>query len=1026
MKKIYSVFIRKNNQPGKAAWPALFLGFFGCLFLSASLFAQPNNNGTLDNVEEFTTKYTIPFTMPDGIKLMTDVYVPVVQDCLMVHFVDTIIGFPVDRNLEIIKKGSQIVIYDTVNGQPNPNPYQLPLIFTRTPYGKSGSDAAGALMSMMGFAYAMQDMRGRYTSEGVYLPMLSDSWSKVPYHPDFCHGADITPLTSKYNSNRHEDGYNSVKFITDSLTVSFGNPAVSGKLCNGSIGGFGASALGNTQYQYAAAHRIIPNGPGLKSLLPIVATNEHFRYTGFQNGVFRERIVTGWLKGQIFDLDDDLMPNDNAVQNDIHTAKDYNLPNKFQVAFKAIDHFSSEKYLGYLPGYYPNSRGRAEMDASHAMVDENGESVTCGKLNVNGVLVDVPDTDTDGIKGFGSTARPNLTKSRYLNSQVAAFHLSGWWDIFTDGQIETFTNMRKYCNDSLKHLQKLVIGPWAHQTIGTRKTGDMTYPANVIDITKFNVDEVDVNNLPLNDLLQSELLQWFRYTLNYNSWKNTGDPKFIIPESSNWQPFIGGSTDPTGFDIRIPSTDYKITFVKLFNFLNGTEGLIGMKMELKSHNPAFPTPIPLTIDVPATGNPALPGLSNQPITGVVPPNFSREWEIPPVRFYVAGPNDSLYGNEKKGNYWFGYDKFPVDEIVTKKNIFIHNNGTLNFNMPTSDEGYATYVDDPDDPVKTVGGANMIVKNPNGDGRNSQGQMNLADPTLAPFTMNRPGVVQFTSPEINEANGYAGDSLCIIGFPRVDFWAKSNPAGASSGPTDADFFVRILDVYPPDNTGVVKEFFVVEGCVNARAREYALSIFNGAENDNAPFSNINIGWLERYRFKMMPIAYTWGKNHKMKVLISSSNHTRYQANPNIPIEDGEFFRRAPLDGKGYMFNGQIMYPRKAVQRIAISNTRPAYIELPVYSNAYVGLEEKEEINSEVGMLIYPNPASSSLEIYFSKFTDYNITVTSISGQQVFKTKISDDRAEIEVSKLPPGMYFVDAEDMKTGERKIQKFTVVKYN
>lgn len=993
------------------------------LLLSLSVFAQPNNNGTLDDVEEFSTKYTIPFTMPDGIKLMTDVFVPIVQDCLMVQYVDTIFGFPVDKNLEIIRKGSQIVIYDSLNGQPNPNPYQLPLIFTRTPYGKSGSEGAGALISMMGFTYAMQDMRGRYTSEGVYLPMLSDSWSKVPYHPDFSHAGDITPLSSKYNSNRHEDGYNSIRFITDSLTVPFGNPAAPGKVCNGSIGGFGASALGNTQYQYAAAHRIEPYGPGLKSLLPIVATNEHFRYTGFQNGVFRERIVTGWLKGQIFDLDDTQMSVDNDIQNDIHTSKDFGQPNKFQVAFKAIDHFSTLRYNNNLPGYYPNSKGRSEMDASHARVDENGESVTKGKVVGNSV-VDVSDSDPEGILGFGSTPRPNLNYSRYNNSQVAAFHLTGWWDIFTDGQIETFENMRYYCNDSLSRLQKLVIGPWAHQTIGTQTTGDMTYPPNVKDITKFDVENVDVNNLPINDLLNSELLQWFRFTLNYNSWKNTGDPKFVIPESQTWQPFID---DPLlGYDIRIPSQDYKITFEKLFNYLNGTQGLMGMKVELKSHNPLFPDPVPLTIDIPASGNVMLPGLGNQPVTGIDPPDFYSEWQVPPVRFYVVGPNnDGIPENATKGNYWFGYHKFPVDELVIKKNIFFHSNGTLNFTVPSSDEGYVTYVDDPDDPVKTVGGANMIVKNPNGDGRDSQGQMNLAEASVAPLTMNRPGVVQFTSPEITEANGFAGDSLCLIGFPRINLYAKTNPAGSSSGLTDTDFFVRFLDVYPPDSNGVVKEYFVVEGSVNARGREYAASIFSGSENANAPFSNINIGWVYAYNFTTMPLAYTWGKNHKLKVLVSSSNHPRYQANPNLPLEDGEFFRRQPLDGKGYTFNGQLMYPRKAVQRIAISDYYPSHIELPIYTNVFVGENENQNEISHTGdLMFFPNPASDFMEVYFSKHTDYSISVFNVAGQEVFKTRISDDHMKIDVRKFPAGMYFLETVEIISGVKKVEKFSVSK--
>jgi predicted acyl esterase len=103
------------------------------------------------------------------------------------------------------------------------------------------------------------------------------------------------------------------------------------------------------------------------------------------------------------------------------------------------------------------------MDITRAMVDENGE----GSLNG--------------------------THSRYTNMEVPAYHLTGWWDIFIDGQIETWANMRKHLDRSKKNykLQKLVIGPWAHQTIGQRTTGDMTYPGNVIDLIGLNFDEFD-------------------------------------------------------------------------------------------------------------------------------------------------------------------------------------------------------------------------------------------------------------------------------------------------------------------------------------------------------------------------------------------------------------------------------------------------------------------------------------------------------------------------------------------------------
>ena len=79
-----------------------------------------NNNGQLDNLEELSTKYTIPITMPDGINLMMDVYLPVLRDSLVINI--DILGQSIP--IEVLKKGVQFIMYDSINGQPNPNPYQ--------------------------------------------------------------------------------------------------------------------------------------------------------------------------------------------------------------------------------------------------------------------------------------------------------------------------------------------------------------------------------------------------------------------------------------------------------------------------------------------------------------------------------------------------------------------------------------------------------------------------------------------------------------------------------------------------------------------------------------------------------------------------------------------------------------------------------------------------------------------------------------------------------------------------------------
>lgn len=957
--------------------------FFALLFLAFAAKAQNVNlNGQIDDFGELCTKQTVQFTMPDGIKLETDMYLPILRDCLLVPIS---IPNPFDNNnpftadLQILPRGKQIIIYDSLNGQPNPNPYQLPIVFSRTPYNKGDFATEAAAVCLLGNSYLYQDMRGRYKSGGVYLPLMSDGWNKNPYHPDYKHVLDITEFNDPRNGNKHEDGYNSVQFILDSLRRQYDinkdgtpetfNPGI------GRIAMFGASALGYNQFQAAAAHKIDPTQPGLKALFPIVAPGEFFNSTGFVNGVFRDRLVTGWLKGQIFtSTDDDLMPIDNSIDNNIHTSRDYNLPNKFQAANLSIDHFASIRYSGGPAGYYPNSVGRADMDISRAMVNAQGEG------------------DANG------------TVSRYTNMEVPAFNLTGWYDIFIDGQIATWANMRKHLNPAYNNrkLQKLVIGPWAHQTTGSTTTGDITYPDNVNDILGFDLSDIDVDNLPIGKILGSDLISWFRYNLNYDTTHLIGEPKVLLPESPYWQ------DSPINFlKLRFPAEDVKLTLPQLFAFMNGTGGIDNVKIELKLEIPLLP-PVTqdLTIPIPALGSPLIEGLGTEEIPPLKKVDFLND--VPNVRFYVIGPvNDGVPENQNMGNYWFPADTFPIQNGIQWEKFYMHTDGTFNNAAPAGEEGFMTYVHDPNDPIATIGGNNMIERTPDGL-RDSQGQFNLADERYSDYTMTRPGVLAFESDVIQ-------DSLSVIGFPIANIWAKSNPNGLTSGPTDTDFFIRILDVYPDG-----KQFYVTEGAVNARARDYARGLVENPEqnenypyiNDDVPFTNIEANQLYEYKFKMYPLGYTWGKGHKIKILVSSSNFTRYQVNPNLPIEDGEFFRRKPGDGQTYVFNNVEMDPRVAVQRLHISDMNQCWIDLPVYSQNILSVEE-QSVKDITVLEIFPNPSADVVNLYMNRNSKYNVSVFSIDGREVLSTNINGNQAQLDVKALSNGIYTIRVVDAKSG-------------
>jgi predicted acyl esterase len=894
-----------------------------------------NHNGMLDQVGEWAEKYTVPITMDDGARLMTDVYLPVTGDSLTISLEAQGESFM----LEVIPKGIQYIIYDSLNGGINDQPYELPVIFIRTPYNKN-TEAIGYFLAFLGYAAIIQDNRGCYSSEGAYIPMYSDSWQKDPYHGATQHLLDINPRNSPANANFQEDGYKSLRFILDSLTREYRGETM--KVSNGLVGMLGASALGNVQYQLASAHQIDPEGPGLKCLFPLVATNEHYRFTAVQNGVFRQELVTGWIRGQYNDLiNDEPASADPTIFNSIHSPADFKLDTKAEAAETAIDFWMSYQPDDGPPGYYPNSALRADMDASIARIDAAGDGDPQGHF------------------------------SRYRNLELPIYHLTGWWDIFIGGQIETYNQLMQNLSEAYgnKSLQKLVIGPWAHQTVTSRFTGDLVYPANVRDFL-FDLPgvELDLEHLPVDELYDSEPMKWFRSHLNHNPWKNTGEPKIIIPENQHWQPITND------IKIRVPDRDYLLPYPAFLNYLSGHTGLDSIWFAISDKGAVTSS----MINLPPLTKPLV---SMEKINPPSPTDFRK---IPNVRFYVVGPQSTGgTGDRAGGNYWFACDSFPFTTDITWHKLYLHEQQMLDSSEPSGDSGSEAYVHDPRNPVFTVGGANMITRTPRGDRRN-QGQMDLSDPELAPLTMTREDVLSFESHALP-------DTLSIIGFPVANLFASSDPLESHSDSTSTDFFIRILDVYPGGG-----EYFVVEGAINARARKYAGQLIKGVEDPGIPFTNIASGRIYDYKFRMMPIAYTFGRGHKIKVLISSSNHPRYQSNPNLPVAPNTFFRWTPDDERP---------SRKALQTIYFSSEYPSHIELPVY-RGQLNLPAGNELTDAVedpNIRIFPNPASDLLFIEAGN-TNMAFEIHNISGRKIL-TGILDSFQTINVESWDPGMYII---------------------
>ncbi len=137
---------------------------------------------------------------------------------------------------------------------------ELPTILMRTPYNKNRFRRRGADRSSdpyrfagHGYAVAVQDVRGRYESEGEYIVQENDT----------------------------EDGYDAVSWIVEQTWS------------NGSVGRYGCSYLGETQVEEARMTH-----PNLMALLPQAAGGA-YRWFGILNGGAIELSTGfGWFRNQ--------------------------------------------------------------------------------------------------------------------------------------------------------------------------------------------------------------------------------------------------------------------------------------------------------------------------------------------------------------------------------------------------------------------------------------------------------------------------------------------------------------------------------------------------------------------------------------------------------------------------------------------------------------------------------------------------------------------------------------------------------
>jgi len=132
-----------------------------------------------------------------------------------------------------------------------------PVLLYRTPYWRFIDRANPPYWNGKGYILVVQDVRGRFGSEGVDSVFLDNGWGVK------------------------QDGYDTIEWI------------VQQSWCNGNVGMFGSSARGITTNRAAGSLH-----PNLISCVPVVACSDFYHQVVFPGGEFRKSLCENWLRAQ--------------------------------------------------------------------------------------------------------------------------------------------------------------------------------------------------------------------------------------------------------------------------------------------------------------------------------------------------------------------------------------------------------------------------------------------------------------------------------------------------------------------------------------------------------------------------------------------------------------------------------------------------------------------------------------------------------------------------------------------------------
>jgi len=269
--------------------------------------------------------------------------------------------------------------------------------------------------------------------------------------------------------------------------------------------------------------------------------------------------------------------------------------------------------------------------------------------------------------------------------------------------------------------------------------------------------------------------------------------------------------------------------------------------------------------------------------------FREEIEAPWFAYWLKGKGSGNFPEARVfqtgSNRWESYGAWPPRDGVSMRSAYLSSGGRLTFQPPPEQDGFDSYVSDPTRPVP-------YRRRPIGPtyGRPGWATWLVEDQR---FVHLRPDVLSWESEILPEDLSIAGEIVARI--------------FASTTGSDADWIVKLIDVYPEDYRADEKmsgyQLMVADEIFRGRFRE-------GFEHATP----LKPGAVEEYTISLHTSDHAFLKGHRLMVQVQSTWFPLYGRNPQTFVPN--IFQAAAADY------------RAEAHRVYRTRAYPSRIELPV--------------------------------------------------------------------------------------------------